>query len=125
MNTFEAIIPELEDAFQSGVGETFSASVSGNKIFQDGQTFAEIGSDGSLDDFAAEIVRTFDEHKLTRVIVDVRANGDSSFVFGSAIKHPHPLVLGNYSVHTNAQALARGEAEIRRIGQQLRAEGRL
>jgi len=57
--------------------------------------------------------------------VEVQADGGTSFVFGSAIKHPHPLVLGNYSVHTNAQALARGEAEIRRIGQQLRAEGRL
>jgi C-terminal processing protease CtpA/Prc len=34
------------------------------------------GSDGqSLADFAAEIVRNFDEHKLSRVIVDVRANG--------------------------------------------------
>jgi redox-sensitive bicupin YhaK (pirin superfamily) len=57
--------------------------------------------------------------------IEVQADGGTSFVFGSAIKHPHPLVLGNYSVHTNAQALARGEAEIRRIGQQLRAEGRL
>jgi redox-sensitive bicupin YhaK (pirin superfamily) len=57
--------------------------------------------------------------------VEVRADGVTSFVFGSAIKHPHPLVLGTYSVHTNAQALARGEAEIRRIGERLRAEGRL
>ena len=57
--------------------------------------------------------------------IEVRADGVTSFVFGSAIKHPHPLVLGTYSVHTNAQALARGEAEIRRIGERLRAEGRL
>jgi len=57
--------------------------------------------------------------------IEVRAQGDTSFVFGSAIKHPHPLVLGYYSVHTSEQALAQGEAEISRIGQQLRAQGRL
>ena len=42
-----------------------------------------------------------------------------------AIKHPHPLVLGDYSVHTSGPALARGEAEINRIGERLRADGRL
>jgi hypothetical protein len=35
------------------------------------------------------------------------------------------LVLGYYSVHSSAEALARGEAQIRRIGLRLRAEGRL
>jgi len=48
-----------------------------------------------------------------------------SFVLGSAIKHPHPLVLGYYSVHTSEKALAQGEAEISRIGRQLRERGRL
>jgi len=57
--------------------------------------------------------------------IDVRAEGTTSFVFGSAIKHPHPLVLGYYSVHTSAEALVQGEAEIRRIGQRLGAAGRL
>jgi len=57
--------------------------------------------------------------------IEVQADGATSFVFGSAIKHPHPLVLGRYSVHTAAATLAQGEAEIRRIGQRLRAEGRL
>jgi redox-sensitive bicupin YhaK (pirin superfamily) len=57
--------------------------------------------------------------------IELEAAGATSFVFGSAIKHPHPLVLGNYSVHTSAEALAHGEAEIRRIGRRLRAEGRL
>lgn len=57
--------------------------------------------------------------------IEVRAEGDTSFVFGSAIKHPYPLVLGRYSVHTSSDALKRGEAEIRRIGQRLRAEGRV
>ena len=47
------------------------------------------------------------------------AKGDTSFVLGSAVKHPHDLVLGYYSVHTSPQALAAGEAEIRRIGERL------
>ena len=42
--------------------------------------------------------------------------GDTAFVLGSAVKHPHDLVLGHYSVHTSQAALAEGEAEIRRIG---------
>jgi redox-sensitive bicupin YhaK (pirin superfamily) len=57
--------------------------------------------------------------------IELEARGDTSFVLGSAIKHPHPLVLGYYSVHTSGAALARGEAEIDRIGLRLRAEGRL
>jgi redox-sensitive bicupin YhaK (pirin superfamily) len=56
--------------------------------------------------------------------VEVQAESDTSFVFGSAIKHPHPLVLGHYSVHTSLEALVRGEAEIRRIGARLRVAGR-
>ena len=47
------------------------------------------------------------------------------FVLGSAVKHPHELFLGNYSVHTSAAALAKGEANITEIGKRLRAEGRL
>jgi redox-sensitive bicupin YhaK (pirin superfamily) len=57
--------------------------------------------------------------------IELEADGDTSFVLGSGIKHPHPLVLGNYSVHTSGATLAQGEAEINRIGQRLRAAGRL
>jgi redox-sensitive bicupin YhaK (pirin superfamily) len=57
--------------------------------------------------------------------IDLEADGDTSFVLGSAIKHPHPLVLGYYSVHTSRATLEQGETEIDRIGQRLRAEGRL
>ena len=57
--------------------------------------------------------------------IELRAEGATSFVLGSAIKHPHALVLGYYSVHTSETALARGEAEIRRIGSRLSAAGRL
>jgi redox-sensitive bicupin YhaK (pirin superfamily) len=56
--------------------------------------------------------------------IEVQADGETSFVIGSAVKHPHPLVLGTHSVHTSENALVQGEAEIRRIGHQLRAEGR-
>lgn len=57
--------------------------------------------------------------------IDFVAEGATRFVIGSAPKHPHELVLGNYSVHTTEVALERGEAEIRRIGRELRANGTL
>jgi len=57
--------------------------------------------------------------------IDFVARGDTSFVLGSAVKHPHELVMGHYSVHTSKAALDQGEAEIRRIGVRLRQEGRL
>ncbi|RZS56666.1 pirin family protein [Sphaerotilus mobilis] len=57
--------------------------------------------------------------------IDFQARADTSFVLGSAVAHPHDLVMGSYSVHTNRLALAQGTAEIRRIGQRLREAGRL
>ena len=57
--------------------------------------------------------------------IDFVAHGDTAFVLGSAVKHPHELVMGYYSVHTSKAALDQGEAEIRRIGAWLREEGRL
>jgi redox-sensitive bicupin YhaK (pirin superfamily) len=57
--------------------------------------------------------------------IDFVAQGDCSFVLGSAVKHPHELVTGYYSVHTSRAALAKGETEIQRIGERLRQEGRL
>jgi len=36
-------------------------------------------------------------------------------VIGSAVRHPHPLVTGTYSVHTSREALARGEAGIEEV----------
>lgn len=56
--------------------------------------------------------------------IDFVADGETRLVLGSAPQHPHDLFLGSYSVHTSQQALARGETEIRRIGQTLRAEGK-
>jgi redox-sensitive bicupin YhaK (pirin superfamily) len=57
--------------------------------------------------------------------IDLVEEGDTSFVLGSAIKHPYTLALWYYSVHTSRVTLNQGEAEINRIGQRLRAEGRL
>lgn len=47
------------------------------------------------------------------------------YVVGSAAKHRHDLVLGYYSVHTSAEALSKGEARIRELGQRLREQGRM
>ncbi len=47
--------------------------------------------------------------------IDLVAVGDTEIVLGSAVKHPHELVTGMYSVHTSAEALARGEAGYRSI----------
>jgi len=55
--------------------------------------------------------------------IDFVAEGNTRFVLGSARQHPHDLFLGNYSVHTSAEGLYRGEQEIRRIGRELRAKG--
>ena len=57
--------------------------------------------------------------------LDFVAQGETEFVLGSAAKHPHELVLGYYSVHTSQDALECGEAEIRRIGEGLRARGEI
>ena len=51
--------------------------------------------------------------------ITIQADTASKFVLGSAVKHPHELVLGRYSVHTTRAALQAGESEIQRIGRQL------
>jgi redox-sensitive bicupin YhaK (pirin superfamily) len=58
-------------------------------------------------------------------VLRFEAKGDTGFVLGSAVKHPHDLVLGYYSVHTSAKALEVGEANIAEIGKRLKAEGRI
>ena len=58
-------------------------------------------------------------------VIDCVAHGGTSFVLGSAVKHPHDLVMGYYSVHTSKAALAKGEAEIQRIVAELRRDKRI
>jgi redox-sensitive bicupin YhaK (pirin superfamily) len=69
----------------------------------------------------AELV-VFDESENALTLY---ADEDTEFVLGSAIAHPHDLVLGYYSVHTSEDALRRGEQKIVEIGEQLRRVGRL
>jgi len=57
--------------------------------------------------------------------IEFRAQGDADFIVASAVKHPHDLVLGFYSVHTSVQALQEGEAQIARIGESLRSRRRI
>lgn len=59
------------------------------------------------------------------IAIDFVAEGRTRFVIGSSAPHAYNLFLGNYSVHTSAEALHRGEDEIRRIGRELRAKGTL
>jgi redox-sensitive bicupin YhaK (pirin superfamily) len=53
----------------------------------------------------------------------IQAESATRFVLGSAVKYPHELVTGHYSVHTSPAALRAGEWEIRRIGRELAAAG--
>ena len=52
-----------------------------------------------------------------------RSRGDCDFLLGSAVKHPHELVLGPYSVHTSREALAAGMKRITEIGVELKRAG--
>jgi hypothetical protein len=45
---------------------------------------------------------------------------DSGFLLGSAVRHPHELVLGYYSVHTSEETLAQGEAQIAKLGEAMK-----
>jgi redox-sensitive bicupin YhaK (pirin superfamily) len=57
--------------------------------------------------------------------VEFVAESDAEFMLGSAVSHPHDLVLGYYSVHTSVDALEKGERRIREIRAELVKEGRL
>jgi fructose-specific component phosphotransferase system IIB-like protein len=48
---------------------------------------------------------------------------DAVFVLGSAVPHDHELHLGNYSVHTSAQALEAGERRIAELYERMAAAG--
>jgi redox-sensitive bicupin YhaK (pirin superfamily) len=80
------------------------------------------GSLRAVEPIGAGELAVFEESDAAIVI---QAETASRFVLGSAVKHPHELVLGRYSVHTTRAALAAGESEIQRIGSQLAAAGLL
>jgi|SRR5205085_2922456 len=55
--------------------------------------------------------------------IEFEALTDAGFVLGSAVKHPHDLVTGRYSVHTSTAALHEGERNITTIGRRLHNQG--
>lgn len=55
--------------------------------------------------------------------VQASAAGEAVIVVGSAAPHAHELHLGNYSVHTSAESLVTGEANIERLRKLLVAAG--
>ncbi|WP_225907027.1 pirin family protein [Methyloradius palustris] len=55
----------------------------------------------------------------------LQAHGEVNFVLGSAVKHPHPLVTGYYSVHTTKEALRIGEEGIQMVGKKLKSQGKI
>lgn len=75
---------------------------------------------------AGRILRAGDmavfEESETAITLTAGEN-EAVFVLGSSAPHEHPLHLGNYSVHTTAEALARGEARIEELYRGLVAAG--
>jgi redox-sensitive bicupin YhaK (pirin superfamily) len=63
------------------------------------------------------------EQAVEPINLKASATGDALFVIGSASPHPHDLHLGYYSVHTSAESLAKGEANIERLRRLLLAAG--
>jgi redox-sensitive bicupin YhaK (pirin superfamily) len=49
------------------------------------------------------------------IALEAGSDGPATFVLGSAVPHPHPLVTGYYSVHTSPEALEIGESGIERL----------
>jgi redox-sensitive bicupin YhaK (pirin superfamily) len=82
-------------------------------------------ADGSLDagtPVTAGELAVFEDGERPLVLQGTGA-GDTVFVLGSAVPHPHDLHLGNYSVHTSATALAAGERRIGELHRKLREAG--
>lgn len=59
----------------------------------------------------------------TPLVLAASGKEDAVFVLGSAVPHPYPLHLGNYSVHTSAQALEAGERRIGELDRKLKEAG--
>ena len=55
--------------------------------------------------------------------ISFTAIDDTDFILGAAVKHPHALVMGYYSVHTDQEALHKGENNIIQLAQKLQEEG--
>jgi redox-sensitive bicupin YhaK (pirin superfamily) len=51
--------------------------------------------------------------------IEMIAAGDAELVIASAVKHPHPLVTGMYSVHTSRKNLVIGETGIEEVARSM------
>jgi redox-sensitive bicupin YhaK (pirin superfamily) len=92
---------------------------------QDHQVLWLAVSDGSIRTPETVSAGEFVAFEESNAALSIQADRASRFVLGSAAKHPHDLVLGQYSVHTSHAALVAGEAQIQRIGNQLVTAGLL
>lgn len=63
------------------------------------------------------------EQSEQSITLEAGVDADAVFVIGAAAPHPYDLHLGDYSVHTSADALAKGEANIERLRQLLISAG--
>jgi redox-sensitive bicupin YhaK (pirin superfamily) len=79
-------------------------------------------NEGKLHVSGAVVARQMAVFEEGEGALEVRAEGQTEFVLGSASKHPHPLVCGYYSVHRSERALALGEQGIRRVAAALRSK---
>lgn len=59
----------------------------------------------------------------TPITLEASGRLDSVFLLASAVPHPHDLHLGNYSVHTSAQALEKGPRRIAELAQLMEEAG--
>lgn len=86
---------------------------------------------GRLRSPRAESLQTLDDGELAifeeadNGAIAVKSEGVTSFIIGSSSQHPHPLVYDRHSVHTSESALAKGKAEVVRIGRELLLDARL
>ena len=79
---------------------------------------------------AANILGTPTLHEMLVLAGDgdisiASGDGPTRVLIGSARKHPHALVMGPSSVHTNEDSLRKGHARIRSIGESLAQQGLL
>lgn len=74
---------------------------------------------GSLEACAGDLL-VFEDGPLP---VEFDSDEGAGFIIGSAQRSPYPLHVGRHSVHVSAKALAEGEAEIARLGAELRDRG--
>ncbi len=104
----------------SGVNYLLVTLLSGEEYVYQPPGGHEVGwlsvSQGALE--ADEAISAGELVMFERGVMPIALRGGTAgatFVLGSAVPHPHDLVLGYYSVHTSAAALQAGEARIAEI----------